>query len=270
MDPIDSWVDAAEVRRLAESLVASAPGLMETPKLAYGAAFVGFERAVVEPEPPAAPTPAAVPVQPPRVEQPARVEQNARTALAGARELAERGGILGARQLESPAPAPQQVPVAVAPAPQPAPAPTPATVPTRAVAAAVPAEPLHTPEGLFMDRLRAYGHWLHRSIAAKAFFVADREGELLIDEINSPKLLQVARTLAQASWAANRQAGSGPAVGSLHVKLGAESVLEVLPVMSRYGPLILGIIVPSLLPAATVQVVGSSLERVVDGPLQRS
>ncbi|MDA0765249.1 MAG: hypothetical protein O3A92_00290 [Verrucomicrobia bacterium] len=147
---------------------------------------------------------------------------------------------------------------------------TPAAVPARAVAAAVPAEPLHTPEGLFMDRLRAYGHWLHRSIAAKAFFVADREGELLIDEINSPKLLQVARTLAQASWAANRQAGSGPAVGSLHVKLGAESVLEVLPVTSRYGPLILGIIVPSLLPAATVQVVGSSLERVVDGPLQRS
>jgi hypothetical protein len=262
MDPIDSWVDAAEVRRLAESLMASAPEPMETPRLAYGEAFVGFERAVVEPGAAAGPAPGAVP------EQPARVEQNARTALAGARQLAERGGILGARPLESPAPAPQQAPVAVAPAPQPAPAP--AAVQTRAVAATVQAEPLHTPEGLFMDRLRAYGHWLHRSIAAKAFFVADREGELLIDEINSPKLLQVARTLAQASWAANRQAGSGPAVGSLHVKLGAESVLEVLPVMSRYGPLILGIIVPSLLPAATVQVVGSSLERVVDGPLQRS
>jgi hypothetical protein len=129
---------------------------------------------------------------------------------------------------------------------------------------------LRTPEGLFLERLKAYGEWLHKAIAAKAFFVADREGELLIDEVHSPKLLQVARTLAQASWTASRQAGGGPAVGSLHVKLGADSILEVLPVSTRYGPLILGLIVPGLLPAATVQVVASSLQKVVDAPIQAS
>ena len=115
-----------------------------------------------------------------------------------------------------------------------------------------------------MERLRSYGDWLHKSVGAKAFFVADREGELLIDEVNSLKLLQVARTLAQASSSASRQAGGEPAIGSLHVKLGAESILEVLPVSTQYGPLILGIVVPGLLPTATVQVVASSLQKAIN------
>ena len=119
-----------------------------------------------------------------------------------------------------------------------------------------------------MERLRAYGSWLHGAVGAKAFFVSDRDGELLIDEVQSLKLLQVARTLAQASWAANRQAGGESPTGSLHVKLGAGSILEVLPLTTHYGPLILGIVVPSLLPVATIQVVGASLQRVVNGPVQ--
>lgn len=121
-----------------------------------------------------------------------------------------------------------------------------------------------------MERLRSYGDWLHKSVGAKAFFVADREGELLIDEVHSLKLLQVARTLAQASWAASRQAGGEPAMGSLHVKLGAGSILEVLPVDTQYGALILGLVVPGLLPTGTVQVVASSLQKAVNSPIQRA
>jgi hypothetical protein len=260
MDPIDSWVDAAEMRRLAESLVAPAPEMAEAPAITFGQTFVGFEKSSVPPQ--AAPSRPAV-----SQKGPAPVKEHARTALAGARQRAERGGILTNPVAAGPPPAQLTAPAPTAPAtaaptatvPQPAPAPA---------RVAAPAPPLRIPAGLFLERLKAYGEWLHNAVSAKAFFVADREGELLIDEVSSPKLLQVARTLAQASWAANRQAGAGPAVGSLHVKLGAGSILEVLPVSTQYGPLILGIIVPGLLPAATVQVVASSLQNAVDGPVQ--
>lgn len=241
MDPINSWVDAVAVRKLAESLVAPSLQAEETPAETYGPAFVGYERPpapVIAPTP----TPTATTVTAPKQEAPrpapqippaAHVENQARAALAGARQMAERGGILTSKQAPS-----------------------------------VQTRPLSSPGGLFMERLHSYGVWLHKSVGAKAFFVADREGKLLIDEVNSLKLLQVARTLAQASWAASRQAGGEPAVGSLHVKLGAESILEVLPVPTKYGPLILGVVVPGPLPTATVQVVASSLQKVVNTSIQ--
>ena len=116
------------------------------------------------------------------------------------------------------------------------------------------------------ERLQAYRDWLHESVQAEAFFVADRDGHLLIDEVRSPKLLQVARTLAHASHAANRQAGA-TAVGSLHVKLAHDHILEVLPVRCSYGPLVLGIVVPAVLSAPAVEVVSRGLQQVVDGQI---
>lgn len=257
MDPIDSWVDAVEIRRLAESLVGVAPAATETPAVGFGERFVGFDK----------------PVQERGAEAAAAVGQQARHALAGARELAERGGIL---QQSQGAASPRGVPSAAtapsapaksiaAPTRPPAEAPRPS-----APSPPVRTESLSTPQGYLMERLTAYGQWLQRAVSAKAFFVADREGELLIDQIQSPKLLQVARTLAQASWTANRQAGARESVGSLHVKLGAGSVMEVLTVDSRYGPLILGVVVPGLLPVATVGVVAKSLEKAVNAPVQPS
>ena len=118
--------------------------------------------------------------------------------------------------------------------------------------------------GPMIERLRSYREWLGHSVQAEAFFVADRDGHLLIDEVRSEKLLQVARTLANASHAANRQAG-GTAVGSLHVKLANDRIMEVLPVLCSYGPLVLGIIVPGVLSASAVEVVARGLQQVVDG-----
>ena len=42
MDPINSWVDATEVRRLAESLVLPVPDARRLPAETYGEDFVGF------------------------------------------------------------------------------------------------------------------------------------------------------------------------------------------------------------------------------------
>lgn len=116
----------------------------------------------------------------------------------------------------------------------------------------------------FLARLQAYGAWLQDGLRATAFFVLDREGGVLIDEVHSPKLQQVARTLAQASRTANRQAGAA-AIGSLHVKIAPDAVLEVVPVLSKYGPLILGITVPQPLSTHNVETVARGLQQVVDG-----
>jgi hypothetical protein len=122
-------------------------------------------------------------------------------------------------------------------------------------------EPVMPP---FVTRLQAYGMWLRDDVNAKSFFVMDREGGILIDEVHSPKLQQVARTLAQASRTANRQAGAA-AIGNLHIKITPDVVLEVVPVTTRYGPLILGIIVDRPLSPREVEAVARSLQQVIDG-----
>lgn len=115
----------------------------------------------------------------------------------------------------------------------------------------------------FVARLQGYGAWLREGIQAKSFFLTDRDGRVLIDEVQSPKLQQVARTLAQASRTANRQAGAA-AIGNLHVKIAPDTVLEVVPVMTRYGPLILGIIVKQPLSPRNVETVARGLQQVID------
>jgi hypothetical protein len=176
MDPIESWVDRDELRRLADSLLAQ-PASSQPADATYDDDFIGFAGDSPEPLAPPIAAPLRSPGSPTsRV----GVEQNARSALANARAIVQRGGLLGGS------------------AP------------------------------------------------------------------SSPKLHQVARTLAQASLTANLQAGAA-AVGNLHVKIAPETVLEVMPVMTRYGPLILGIIVAQPLSGENVETVARGLQQVIDG-----
>ncbi len=286
MDPIEPWVDRDELRRLANALLvrpqACAPVLKDA---TYGDDFVGYAGAQESPQPelPPAPTepalspapaPAPLPVPVPAlgskvpasvpvlVERPAgsALEVNARQALATARQIAQRGGLLAepsgmAGELPVAEPPPESPPGLLPAAAQltqvsPLPEPAPAAPPTAS-----------TP---FVARLQAYGNWLREGTQAKAFFVTDRDGGVLIDEVQSPKLQQVARTLAQASRTANQQAGAA-AIGNLHIKIAPENVLEVVPVTTRYGPLILGIIVHQPLSARNVDTVARGLQQVIDG-----
>ncbi len=230
MDPIKSWVDTRELRRMADALLASPPDPEEA---AFGTDFVGYE---VEGSPSSRPA----------SRQPATPgEESACSTLAAAREFAQRGGMLEP-QAHSPgepgeaAELTQVTPVAAAGLSPPSPAPPP-----------------------FISGLRSFGPWLREAVQARSFFLLDRGGGILIDEVRSSKLRQVARTLAQASYTANRQAGT-VAVGNLHIKVAPEFVLEVVPVNTRHGPLILGIIVPHPLNSGHVEVVARGLQQVVN------
>ncbi len=118
--------------------------------------------------------------------------------------------------------------------------------------------------GPFLARLQRFSTILRRDLAARAMFLIDSEGRVLLDEVENPKLIQVARTLANASYRATRQTAGSAAVGNLHVKIGASATLEVIPVRSRYGLLILGVIFPAPLGAERVRQVAGLLHKTVE------
>ncbi|MEJ6573354.1 MAG: hypothetical protein QNL01_08110 [Akkermansiaceae bacterium] len=116
----------------------------------------------------------------------------------------------------------------------------------------------------FLSRLQQFSSILRRDLNAKAMFLIDNEGQVLLDEVENPKLIQVARTLANASYRASRQTVGAAAVGNLHVKIGASATLEVVPVESSYGLLILGAIFPAPLGAERVMQVAELLYKTVE------
>ena len=97
MDPIEPWVDRDELRRLADALLAHPPSASPpSHDAAYGDDFVGYAGGATDPpvssQPPAPlPPQAQAPAPPERTGQ----ELNARRALANARKIAQRGGLLG-------------------------------------------------------------------------------------------------------------------------------------------------------------------------------
>ncbi|BDS06664.1 hypothetical protein NT6N_17040 [Oceaniferula spumae] len=118
--------------------------------------------------------------------------------------------------------------------------------------------------GPFLTRLKRFSGLLRERLDARSMFLIDNEGQILIDEVGNAKLVQVARTLANASHTAARQTNGAADVGNLHVKIGASATLEVIPCRSRYGLLILGVVCDAPLGAERVRQVAEYLAKTVD------
>lgn len=154
------------------------------------------------------------------------------------------------------------------PIPQPpAPPPLPPTV------REVPAPPLDSPfqaptetqstaRGPFLDRITRFRDWLHDSFSATGIFILDREGAVIFDESGHGRLHFLARSLALAS----RRPGA--LAGNVHVKIGAGATLEVIPVDTTYGCLVLGAVVPEALDPPAVVAVMEALALVAAPPLE--
>lgn len=137
-------------------------------------------------------------------------------------------------------------PTGVEPAPQAA---VPATAPIQSTA-----------RGPFLDRIQRFRDWMRHHFAATGIFILDREGSVIFDESNHGRLHFLARSLALAS----RRPGSS--AGNVHVKIGAGATLEVIPVETAYGCLVLGAVVPESLPPAAVSAVMEALSQVAAPP----
>lgn len=160
-----------------------------------------------------------------------------------------------------PAPAPPAPPTA-APVQPPPPV---VEVPERASVAAPP--PVAGPQpnaelrGPFLDRIARFRDWLHHGFQAGGVFILDREGAVIFDESGHGKLHFLARSLALAS----RRPGGMP--GNVHVKVGANATLEVIPADTPYGCLVLGAVVAVPLEPAAISIIMDAL-RVVATPQQ--
>jgi hypothetical protein len=141
-------------------------------------------------------------------------------------------------------PVPQQ-PVTPPPPPAPARVTPPAADPSPAAA-----------RGPFLERIRRLRDWMGGQFSASGIFILDREGAVIFDESGHNRLHFLARSLALAS----RRPGTTAA--NVHVKIGAATTLEVIPVETAYGCLVLGAVVPEALPPAAVQSVMTALAEI--------
>lgn len=201
MDPINPWLDAAEVRRLAERLMQPAhnPGASVT-DAGFDEAFEGFATS----------------------RPPAPIE----VAPAGVSDFRNES------RSDSGPPA--------------------LTSPREPIASSA--------RGPFLDRIHRFRDWMHHHFTATGIFILDREGAVIFDESNHGRLHFLARSLALAS----RRPGSS--AGNVHVKIGAGATLEVIPVETAYGCLVLGAVVPESLSPASVTAVMDALTLIATPP----
>jgi hypothetical protein len=202
MDPLEPWIDASAVRRMAERLLADSdePEVNPGPDAGFGNEFVGFAG---EPrrEPAAAVTVAAVAAV---MDPPAMV-------------------------FEPVAPVPEAPPSAAPLAPE--------------------------GRGPLWERLSRFREALIRHTGAQGVFILDREGKPVMEDPAFGKLHFLARSLAQAYRPVAGQSGN------VHVKIGSNAVLEVVPVETPFGCLVLGAVMPRALTAAAVAEIAEALRQ---------
>lgn len=227
MDPIYPWLDPIEVRRLADRLMRpERQSAVTVPDAGFDEGFVGFTGA--QQAFVAAPQPQVVP--PPLPPHVPVCEEAAPVFVA------------------APAPVPEPEPE---PVPAPAPSPPPASVVEESATSA---------RGPFLDRITRFRDWMRHNFSATGIFILDRDGAVIFDESSHGRLHFLARSLALAS----RKPGSSG--GNVHVKIGAGATLEVIPVETAYGCLVLGAVVPDSLSPTSVAAVMEALAQVASPP----
>jgi hypothetical protein len=121
-----------------------------------------------------------------------------------------------------------------------------------------------TARGPFLDRIHRFRDWMRQYFSATGIFILDREGAVIFDESHHGRMHFLARSLAMAS---RRQGTIG---NNVHVKIGAGATLEVIPVETPYGCLVLGAVVPEALPPTAVSAVMEALMLVATPPDQQA
>ena len=142
-------------------------------------------------------------------------------------------------------------------------APPPQEQPVTPLATYPPQTEGHTAaRGPFLERITRFRDWMRHNFSATGIFILDREGAVIFDESSHGRLHFLARSLALAS----RRPGASP--GNVHVKIGAGTTLEVIPVETAYGCLVLGAVVPEPLDPTSVRAVMEALSMVASPPME--
>ena len=230
MDPIYPWLDPLEVKRLAESLLKPLrqPNL-KVADAGFDAGFVGYATG--------SSSQAKAPVVVSSLEIPALVMPSPAHDLSS--------DPFAVTDMSSPAPPVLEL----------APVPVPVPVVERVVAPPVE-ETKAVVRIPFQESVIRFRDWMRENFAATGIFILDREGEVLFEDGHQGRLHFLARSLAIAP----RSPSVGP--GNVHVKIGAGSMLEIIPVDSPHGRMVLGVVVPEALVPSSVGVVMDALSQI--------
>lgn len=113
--------------------------------------------------------------------------------------------------------------------------------------------------GPFLDGFTRFRDWMRQEFSATEVFILDAVGDVIFDESAHGRLHFFARSLALAS---HRRASAG----SVHVKIRADATLELIPVETASGRMVLGAVVPRALGPAAVTAVVETLAKVARPP----
>lgn len=220
MDYVQSWLDAKEVRRMAEDLMTPVPvdgaSAMDA---GFGEDFEGFGDSSCSDH-----------VEDLSPQELPQERQARKSPLAEAQRVAKGSGMLGqAAQLDG----------------------------------AVVSGQRSDPRGPSFDRLSEFSLIVRENLGARAMFLIDSKGQVIIDEVKNPKLIQVARTMANASYTAHRQSVKSAVVRNFHVKIAAAITLEVVSIQGRDGILTLGVLFSAPIGSERVIELAEWLEKAV-------
>lgn len=246
MDPVEPWIDGDAVRRLAAQLISSPDGseIADSPDAGFGPWFEGFTSGVPEVESGLA-TSTSVPVArsaqaaelpvPPAI--PPAVPQEAVEVASQQEEPEAKPFMATATTVEVPPDSGDEA----------------ADHPFQSVSHPVAETSGDARRGPLMDRMLRFRDWLRRNAKARSVFVLDREGQPVLDDPAYAKLHFLARSLSQAY----RPVPGQP--GNVHVKVGSDAYLVVIPVETAFGCLVLGTVLQRPLDAPSVEIVAKAL-----------
>lgn len=260
MDPIEPWIDAENVRRLARQLTSpSNTKTRETPMdPGFGPGFEGFivqkpadYSGADRPQGHGATAPASP--RPERTVEPAPEARPEPPPLPPTQAGSPAEGFKPEPADKPPAaPSSSAVPVVTRHADD---EPKPFLIkPPQESAAAPRAAEASGERGPLVARMERFRMWLSEKVDARGMFILDRDGNPVVDDPTYGKLHFLARSLAQAY----RPTDGGS--GNVHVKIGSDAYLAVVPVKTDFGSLVLGAVIPKPLEASAVEAIARGLE----------
>ena len=144
-------------------------------------------------------------------------------------------------------------------APKPLPVATPSMQDPARPAPSAQSAPLKV-RGPFLERMARFRDGLHGQFAAKGVFILDKDGSVIFDEGDHSRLHFMARSLAMAA----KKSSDGP--GNVHVKVGSTTMLEVIPIDTVFGRMVLGLLVEQPLASDSVVRIIKALQSMVAPP----
>jgi hypothetical protein len=119
-----------------------------------------------------------------------------------------------------------------------------------------------TAHGPLLERIIHFKNWMHEQFGTTDTFIIDQDGNVVFDDGNHAHLYFLARSLANAPLT------QGASTGHVHLKISAETILEVIPVATTHGHLALCTAVAKSLSPTSVNAVMNALSQAASAPTE--